>query len=135
MNKNNLKSVIISVFFSELIALFFLVVFTFLTYNKPDPSIYSSKLGIIALLIGGLACGIISSLITNKNNMLLPLISGGTYCLLQILTTLMISDGNFDFILIVVKLILTIGVTALSSYILTNKKSSKRKHKKKIRSR
>lgn len=135
MNKNNLKSVIISVFFSELTALFLLLAFALLTYNKPDPSVYSSKLGVASLLIGGLACGIISTLITKKKSISLSLISGGAYCALQLLSTLIFSDEKFDFTFVIVKLILTLGICFLVSYLMINKNSKHKKHRRKLKNR
>lgn len=130
MNKNSVKSVIVSVFFSEFIALFSLAVFAFFTYNKPDPSVYSSKLGIVTLLIGGLACGLISCFVSGRKNMALPIASGGTFCLIQLISSLLFSSGNFDLLLVAIKLILTMGIVTFTSYLITTKKTKHRKRKK-----
>ena len=130
MNKNSVKSVIVSVFFSELIALFSLAVFAFFTYNKPDPSVYSSKLGIVTLLIGGLACSLISCFVSRRKNMALPIASGGTFCLIQLISSLLFSSGNFDLLLVAIKLILTMGIVTFTSYLITTKKTKHRKRKK-----
>ena len=135
MSRDYVKSVIISVFFSELISLFLLAFFAFMTYNKPDPSVYSSKLGVVALLIGGLSCGIISSLITGKKNFSVTALSGSTFCILQLLVSFIFSDGKFDIVLIIIKLILTLSICMLVGYTITNKFSKHKKRRRKSKGR
>ena len=131
MNKESFKSVVISVFFSELTALILLAAFAFFTYNKPDPAPYSSSLGIVALLIGGLLCGLISTIISKKKTLLIPALSGGAYCLLQILSTLIWSKNETDLKKLIVKILLIMALCLVPSYFLVNK-SSKRKRKRKL---
>lgn len=130
MNKEGIKSVVISVFFSELTALLFLVIMAFISYSKEDPAKYSSLFGIAGLLLGALACGIISTIATKRKSLTLPLISGLFFYALQIICTLLWSENSFDFISVIVKLILSMGICFLSSYLLIEKKS-KNKHRRK----
>lgn len=127
MNKESFKSVVISVFFSELTALILLVVFAFFTYNKPDPAPYSSSLGIVALLIGGLMCGLLSTKISGKKSLLVPTLSGGAYSLLQLLSALIWSKNEFDLKQIIIKIVLIMGLCLVPSYFLTQKKRKKKK--------
>lgn len=134
MNKQSLKSVVISVFFSELTALILLALFAFLTYNKKDPEVYSSKLGVICLMLGSILCGVISSILTKRKTMVVPSVSGLVYCLLQIITSAILSNNTPDFSLITIKLVLTMGMCLIPSFLLLEKNGKKRKRAKRRKS-
>lgn len=128
MNKENFKSVVISVFFSELTALLFLVIFAFLTYKQEDPTVYYKFSGISGLFIGALSCSLISTLITKRKSTSIPLISCGIYCLLQIFCTIIWSDNDFNGLSMLIKLLICMAICWLITHFLKDKKR-KTKHK------
>ena len=130
MNKEKIKSVIISVFFSELIALLFLFFSAFFTYNKTDPAPFSSIMGALGLFLGGLSTGVIGILIAKRKDISVPVIAGALYCIVQILCTILWSENDFYFLPVLTK-VLTIMCLCIFSALLLKKNASpkRRKHK------
>ena len=129
MNRENVKSVVISVFFAEFAALLFLFLFALITYTKEDPSKYSENSGILGLLIGALTCSIISSILSKRKNTNIPIISGAIYCTLQIVTALLWSNNDFNLFSVFYKVLLMMGICVLSSYCIRGR-NKKKKHRK-----
>ncbi len=131
MNKNNIKNVVISVFASELTALFLLILGTLMTYTKPDPAPYSAFWGLFSLIFGGTLCAIISSFVNKREGISLPIISCGIYSALQFITTLTMGENSMDFGKLILKISLIMVIGILLAYMMKKKDSRlKGKHKK-----